>query len=83
MINDFSEGGLKMIDIASFNKSLKATWIQKYLNPENRSKWKPPAITKFQFGREQLSKLGREGSDVIQLRQQKQLGYFSMPQVST
>ena len=29
-----------MIDIASFNKSLKATWIQKYLDPENRSKWK-------------------------------------------
>ena len=29
-----------MIDIASFNKSLKATWIQKYLDPESRSKWK-------------------------------------------
>ena len=28
-----------MIDIASFNKSLKATWIQKYLDPESRSKW--------------------------------------------
>ena len=40
MINDYSEGGLKMIDIASFNKSLKATWNQKYLDPESRSKWK-------------------------------------------
>ena len=29
-----------MIDIASFNKSLKATWIQKYLDPESCSKWK-------------------------------------------
>ena len=29
MINDYSEGGLKMIDIASFNRSLKATWIKK------------------------------------------------------
>ena len=29
-----------MIHIPSFNKSLKATWIQKYLGPENRSKWK-------------------------------------------
>ena len=29
MINDYSEGGLKMIDIASFNRSLKATWIFK------------------------------------------------------
>ena len=40
MINDYPEGGLKMIDIAPFNKSLKATWIQKYLDPENHSKWK-------------------------------------------
>lgn len=31
---------LKVIDIASFNKSLKATWIQKYMDPENHSKWK-------------------------------------------
>ena len=29
-----------MIDIASFNKSLKATCIQKYLDPENHSQWK-------------------------------------------
>ena len=29
MINDFGVGGLKMIDISSFNKSLKITWIKK------------------------------------------------------
>ena len=29
MINDYSEGGLKMIDIRPFNKSLKAIWIKK------------------------------------------------------
>ncbi len=40
MINDYSDGGLKMTDIASFNKSLKATWIKKYLDSENDSKWK-------------------------------------------
>ena len=34
MINDYSEGGLKMIDTASFNRSLKATWIKKYLDKE-------------------------------------------------
>ena len=28
MINDYSEGGLKMIDISSFHKSLKATFIE-------------------------------------------------------
>ena len=41
------------------------------------------AITKFKYGREQLRKLGREGSDVIQSRQQKQFGYFRMGQVSS
>ncbi|CAH3185800.1 unnamed protein product, partial [Porites lobata] len=29
-----------MIDIQSFNKSLKATWIKKYLDEENQGKWK-------------------------------------------
>ena len=40
MINNNPEEELKMIDIASFNIFLKATWIQKYLDPENHSKWK-------------------------------------------
>ena len=40
MINDYSEGRLKMIDIASFNRSLKATWIKRYLDKENCGRWK-------------------------------------------
>ena len=40
MINNYPEGGLKMNDIASFNKSLKATWIQKYLDPAYHGKCK-------------------------------------------
>ena len=36
MINDYSNGGLKMIDIQSFNKSLKAMWIKKYLDSGNQ-----------------------------------------------
>ena len=40
MINDYPNGGLKMIDIQSFNKSLKATWIKKYLDDNNQGKWK-------------------------------------------
>ena len=39
MINDYESGGLKMIDI-SFNKSLKTTWIKKYLDESNQGKWK-------------------------------------------
>ena len=40
MINDCSEDGLKMIDVTSFNKFLKAIWIKKYLDAENCRKWK-------------------------------------------
>ena len=38
MINNYPDGGLKMIDIHSFNKALKATWIKKYLDTENHGK---------------------------------------------
>ena len=48
MINDYPEGGLKMIDIASFNKSLKATWIKKYLDLGNRGKWKTSLIWRWE-----------------------------------
>ena len=39
MINDYDKGGLKMVDITLFNKSLKTNWIKKYLDC-NRGKWK-------------------------------------------
>ena len=40
MINNYAKGGLKMLDIQSFNESLKMKWIQGYLNEENKGKWK-------------------------------------------
>ena len=40
MINDYCDGGLKMIDLFSFNKSLKSTWVKKYLDTNNNGKWK-------------------------------------------
>lgn len=40
IINDLPEGGLKMLDLPSFNRALKAKWIQRYLEPHNRGKWK-------------------------------------------
>ena len=40
MISDYENGGLKMIDIKSFNKALKSTWIKKYLDKDNHGKWK-------------------------------------------
>ena len=39
--SDYKNGGLKMIDIKSFNKALKSTWVKKYLdNYDNHGKWK-------------------------------------------
>ena len=38
IINDYGEGGLKMIDLFSFNKSLKTIWIKKYLDKTNLGK---------------------------------------------
>ena len=34
MINDCSKGGLKMIDIASFNQALKMKWVKSYLDDQ-------------------------------------------------
>jgi len=39
MINDYGKGGLKMIDIQSFNRSLKMKWVRGYLNDDNNGKW--------------------------------------------
>ena len=40
MISDYGNGGLKMIDINSFNKALKLSLVRKYLNNDNSAKWK-------------------------------------------
>ena len=40
MISDYKNGGLRMIDIKSFNKALKSTWVKKYLDNNNHGKWK-------------------------------------------
>ena len=40
MISDYKNGGLRMINIKSFNKALKSTWVKKYLDNDNLGKWK-------------------------------------------
>ena len=40
MNNDYTNGGLKILDIASFNKALKVVCIKKDLDAENNCKWK-------------------------------------------
>ena len=42
MIGDYSDGGLKMIDLgedhSTKHSNLKSTWVKKYLDPENHGK---------------------------------------------
>ena len=40
IIKDYDEVGLKMIDINTFNQSLKVSWIKKYLDQTNGGIWK-------------------------------------------
>ena len=39
IIADYENGGLKMLDINSFLKAQKATWVKRLLSPDNAS-WK-------------------------------------------
>ena len=39
MINNYAKGNLKMLDIKTFNRSLKSIWIKKYLDNSD-GKWK-------------------------------------------
>ena len=36
----FDHRGLKTVDLSSFNKSFKTSWIRKYLDTSNHGKWK-------------------------------------------
>ena len=68
MIGDYSQGGLRMIDIQSFNKALKTMWVIKYLDESNLGKWKlffdnelqnygSTAVFKGNLKKEDLSKI--------------------------
>ena len=40
MLNEYKDGGLKMLDIRSFNYALKSKWVKKYLDDNNQAKRK-------------------------------------------
>ena len=40
MLNEHKDGGLKMLNIQSFNCALKLKWVKKYLDDSNQAKWK-------------------------------------------
>ena len=38
MINNYNKGGLKIIDIQSFNQFLKMKWVNGYIDDDNQAK---------------------------------------------
>jgi len=40
MLDEYKDGGLKMLDIRSFNYALKSKWVKKYLDDNTLAKWK-------------------------------------------
>jgi len=40
ILNEYKDGGLRMLDIRSFNHALKSKWVKKYLDDNNQAKWK-------------------------------------------
>ena len=40
MLSDYGNWVLKMIDLNSFNKALKLSWVREYVNNDNSAKWK-------------------------------------------
>ena len=53
IIQDYSKGGLKMVDIYSYIYSLKTKWIQRIIDNKNTGNWK-------ELYKKELEKLGGE-----------------------
>ena len=53
IIQDYSEGGLKMVDIYSYINSLKTKWIKRIIDNKNTGNWK-------ELYNKELEKLGGE-----------------------
>jgi hypothetical protein len=46
---EYEDGGLKMIDVNAFVNALKANWVKKLIDPENKGQWK--AFYKSEFNK--------------------------------
>ena len=65
IIQDYSMGGLKMIEIESYINSLKAKWIKRILDNENTGQWKELYIDNLnKIGGEETFKVNLNHKDV-------------------
>jgi hypothetical protein len=40
LTQDYENGGIKLTDIDCFLNAIKASWVKRYLDKNNKSKWK-------------------------------------------
>ena len=68
IINDVEEGGGNMIDIIAFNKALKASWVGKYLDENNKGRWKALFDNALkELGKEYAFKSNLHKNDILDL----------------
>jgi hypothetical protein len=66
IVQDYKVGGLKMIDIEKFIKSLKSSWIKRILDASNNGIWKQLYMKKLnQFGGKLLFESNIKRNDII------------------
>ena len=66
IIQDYKDGGLKMIDIEKFIKSLKSSWVKRILDTSNNGIWKQIYMKKLnQFGGKLLFESNIKRKDII------------------
>jgi hypothetical protein len=66
IINEYEEGGLKMLHIQSFYTALKMSWLHKLLDPFNHSPWKALLLGSMQkWGGSNILYLSKEGLEEI------------------
>ena len=53
LVQSYEDGGLKLTDVNYFLNALNVSWVNRYLDPENKGKWKP-------FFNETLNKPGNK-----------------------
>ena len=68
IVQNYSNGGLKMIEIESYINSLKAKWIKRILDNQNNGQWKDLYIYELnKLGGESIFKANIKHTDVKQL----------------
>jgi hypothetical protein len=62
IINNYEEGGLKLLHIESFCKALEMSWLHKLLDPMNMSPWKIVLLSYIEkYGGDKILYLKKEG----------------------